>query len=94
MQTSKITTGVHRVPPVVAWVINVERGERGWSQTRLEDLRDAEAVIAGMRQRERVEGRRMRVELVRADQRRVVASDQVVRGGRWVDLEPGEGAAS
>ncbi len=70
---------------VRAWVLRVERPGRGWAASRLDDVRDAEAVIAGVERRDGREGTRLAVELERVDGTRVTASDRVVRGGCWVD---------
>lgn len=92
MQTSKVTTGVHRTARIVAWVLEVDRATGGGFASRLDNADDAEVVLRGIRRREGREGNRLHVRLARADGDVVTAAAEVFRGGRWVDA--GEGAAS
>lgn len=80
-------SSTRRTPRVVTWVLRLARPGRAWSASRIDTLGDAEKVIAGAEVRERQDGTRMEVEIVRSDGSRVVASARVCRGGRWVDAE-------
>lgn len=80
-------SGVHRAPRVVAWLLSLSRPGQSWTESRIDDLGDAELVIAGHRRRERREGTRLTVVLAMGDGSRVTASAQVFRGGRWVDAD-------
>jgi len=67
-------------------VLRLARPGRGWSESWIDDERDADQILAGADTRERAEGTRMEVELVWSDGRRVLTSSRVAIGGRWVDL--------
>lgn len=72
---------------VRAWVMEVDRAAGGGLTSKVDDVRDADVVLGGIRRREGREGNRLRVRLARAGGDVVLAVDEVFRGGRWVPAE-------